>query len=247
MKKILFCLLVAMQYASANSCTGLLFQILSDSYLKPNTEFRLDSISMGTEGSAKYTYVDGKLDNSLSIIHQENLTVEHKYYWNQDPSKLTKTGYEYLMRDSSSADTTYIFEDFYGFGTLGHQRSIKLTANSIHVVTKSLDFATTDSSEIFYTGDSIVTSGNLYISDSSDVLCHEISTKGDTVSTIKFASNENSYTLTVPSDEFTALYYFTYTKQGTTAIRKKEPRTSILPKKRSFDLLGRTVNKKRRL
>jgi len=62
-----------------------------------------------------------------------------------------------------------------------------------------------------------------------------------------FSSSGNNYTLTVPLEQFTAHYYFTYTKQETTAIRKKGPRTSILPKNRSFDLLGRTVNKKRRL
>ena len=260
MKKFLFCLLAAMQYASANSCTNLLFQFLSDSYLKPNTEIRLDSVSMVSEGSVKYSYADGKLDNSQMTVYQDNSTTEYKYYWNQDPSKLTKKGYEYLMRDSSSADTTYIFEDFYGFGTLGQQRSFKLTANSMQLMTKILDFGTSNYSEMVLTNDSIVhtnykgtdkesevLSKTVYISDSSDTQCYEISSKGDTLSTINFSSSGNNYTLTVPSDQFTAHYYFTYTKQETTAIRKKGPRTSILPKNRSFDLLGRTVNKKRRL
>lgn len=257
MKKILFCLLAAMQYASANSCTDLLFQFLSDSYLKPNIEIRLDSASMVSEGSVKYSYADGKLDNSRMTVYLDNSTTEYKYYWNQDPSKLTKTGYEYLMRDSSSADTTYIFEDFYGFGTLGQQRSFKFTANSMQLMTKILDFGTSNYSEMFLANDSIVhtnykgndkesgiLSKTVYISDSSDTQCYEIKPEGDTVSTIKFSSNENNYTLTIQSGEFTSHYYFTYTKQETTAIRKKSPRTSILPKNRSFDLLGRTVNKK---
>ncbi|MBR4348821.1 MAG: hypothetical protein IKP90_07795 [Fibrobacter sp.] len=259
MKKILFCLLAAMQYASANSCTGLYFQILSNLYLKPNAEFQLDSLSMPGVGSMKYSYAEGKLDNYQSTSYQDNSTTEYKYYWNQDPNKLTKTGYEYLMKDSSSADTTYISEDFYGFGTLGQQRSIKLTSNSMHLVTKSLDFGTSEYSEVILTGDSIVHttykgadkesgihSTTVYVSDSSDSKCYETSSEGDTVSTIKYTSNEIYYSLQIQSDELTANYYFTYTKQGTTAIRKKMFRTSPLPKNRSFDLLGRTVNTKRR-
>lgn len=257
MKKILFCLLAAMQYASANSCTGLYFQILSHLYLKPNAEFQLDSLSIPGVGSVKYSYAEGKLDNYQSTSYQDNSTTEYKYYWNQDPNKLTKTGYEYLMKDSSSADTTYISEDFYGFGTLGQQRSIKLTSNSMHLVTKSLDFNTSEYSEVILTGDSIVHttykgadkesgihSTTVYVSDSSDTQCYEISSKGDTVSAITYSSSENNYTLKIQSDEFTTYYYFTYTKQETTAIRKKGIRASVLPKSRSFDLLGRTVNKK---
>lgn len=257
MKKILFCLLAAMQYASANSCTGLYFQILSNLYLKPNAEFQLDSLSIPGVGSVKYSYAEGKLDNYQSTSYQDNSTTEYKYYWNQDPNKLTKTGFEYLMKDSSSADTTYISEDFYGFGTLGQQRSIKLTSNSMHLVTKSLDFGTSGYSEIILTGDSIVHttykgadkesgihSTTVYVSDSSDTQCYEISSKGDTVSAITYSSSENNYTLKIQSDEFTTYYYFTYTKQETTAIRKKGIRASVLPKSRSFDLLGRTVNKK---
>ena len=202
---------------------------------------------MPKEGITKYSYADGRLDKSQTTSYQDNSTIEYKYYWNQDTSKLVKNGFEYLMRDSSSADTTYIFEDFYGFGTLGQQRSIKLTTNSMHLVTKSLDFGMTDSSEMVYTGDSIVESRSLYISDSSDDLCYEMSSTGDTVSTIKYSSSENNYTLAIQSDEFTTYYYFSYTKQETTAIRKKGIRASILPKSRSFDLLGRTVNTKRRL
>ena len=161
------------------------------------------------------------------------------------------------MKDSSSADTTYIFEDFYGFGTLGQQRSIKLTANAAQILTKSLDFGMSEYSEIILTGDSIVhttykgadkesgiRSTDVYVSDSSDSKCYETSSEGDTVSTITYASSENSYTLKIQSDEFTTYYYFTYTKQETTAIRKKGIRASVLPKSRSFDLLGRTVNKK---
>lgn len=257
MKKILFCLLAAMQYASANSCTGLYFQILSNLYLKPNAEFQLDSLSLPGVGSVKYSYAEGKLDNYQSTSYQDNSTTEYKYYWNQDPNKLTKTGYEYLMKDSSSADTTYISEDFYGFGTLGQQRSIKLTANAAQILTKSLDFGTSGYSEIILTGDSIVHttykgadkesgihSTTVYVSDSSDTQCYEISSKGDTASTITYSSSENNYTLKIQSDEFTTYYYFTYTKQETTAIRKKGIRASVLPKSRSFDLLGRTVNKK---
>ena len=257
MKKILFCLLAAMQYASANSCTGLYFQILSNLYLKPNAEFQLDSLSMPGVGSMKYSYAEGKLDNYQSTSYQDNSTTEYKYYWNQDPNKLTKTGYEYLMKDSSSADTTYISEDFYGFGTLGQQRSIKLTANAAQILTKSLDFNTSEYSEVILTGDSIVytiyngadkesgiRSTDVYVSDSSDSKCYETSSEGDTVSTITYASSENNYTLKIQSDEFTTYYYFTYTKQETTAIRKKGIRASVLPKSRSFDLLGRTVNKK---
>jgi hypothetical protein len=257
MKKILFCLLAAMQYASANSCTGLYFQILSNLYLKPNAEFQLDSLSLPGVGSMKYSYAEGRLDNYQSTSYQDNSTTEYKYYWNQDPNKLTKTGYEYLMKDSSSADTTYIFEDFYGFGTLGQQRSIKLTANAAQILTKSLDFGTSEYSEVILTGDSIVhttykgadnesgiRSTDVYVSDSSDSKCYETSSEGDTVSTITYASSENNYTLKIQSDEFTTYYYFTYTKQETTAIRKKGIRTSVLPKSRSFDLLGRIVNKK---
>lgn len=257
MKKILFCLLAAMQYASANSCTGLYFQILSNLYLKPNAEFQLDSLSLPGVGSMKYSYAEGRLDNYQSTSYQDNSTTEYKYYWNQDPNKLTKTGYEYLMKDSSSADTTYIFEDFYGFGTLGQQRSIKLTANAAQILTKSLDFGTSEYSEIILAGDSIVhttykgadkesgiRSTDVYVSDSSDSKCYETSSEGDTVSTITYASSENNYTLKIQSDEFTTYYYFTYTKQETTAIRKKLFRTPPLPKNRSFDLLGRTVNKK---
>jgi hypothetical protein len=246
-----------MQYASANSCTGLYFQILSNLYLKPNAEFQLDSLSLPGVGSVKYSYAEGRLDNYQSTSYQDNSTTEYKYYWNQDPNKLTKTGYEYLMKDSSSADTTYIFEDFYGFGTLGQQRSIKLTANAAQILTKSLDFGTSEYSEIILAGDSIVhttykgadkesgiRSTEVYVSDSSDSKCYETSSEGDTVSTITYASSENNYTLKFQSDEFTTYYYFTYTKQETTAIRKKGIRTSVLPKSRSFDLLGRTVNKK---
>ena len=260
MKKFLFCLLAALQYASANSCTGLYFQILSNLYLKPNAEFQLDSLSTPKAALIKYFYSNGKLEYNQTYSYLDNSTTESKYYWNQDPNKLTKTGYEYLMKDSSSADTTYISEDFYGFGTLGQQRSIKLTANAAQILTKSLDFGTSEYSEIILTGDSIVhttykgadkesgiRSTDVYVSDSSDSKCYETSSEGDTVSTITYASSENNYTLKIQSDEFTTYYYFTYTKQETTAIRKKGIRASVLPKSRSFDLLGRTVNKKRRL
>ncbi len=233
MEKILF--------ASANSCTGLYFQILSNLYLKPNAEFQLDSLSTPKAALIKYFYSNGKLEYNQTYSYLDNSTTESKYYWNQGPSALTKTGFEYLMKDSSSADTTYISEDFYGFGTLGQQRSIKLTANAAQILTKSLDFGTSEYSEIILTGDSIVhttykgadkesgiRSTDVYVSDSSDSKCYETSSEGDTV-------------------EFTTYYYFTYTKQETTAIRKKGIRASVLPKSRSFDLLGRTVNKKRRL
>ena len=231
MKKFLFCLLAALQYASANSCTGLYFQILSNLYLKPNAEFQLDSLSTPKAALIKYFYSNGKLE------------------YNQT--------YSYLDNSTTSADTTYIFEDFYGFGTLGQQRSIKLTANAAQILTKSLDFGTSEYSEIILTGDSIVhttykgadkesgiRSTDVYVSDSSDSKCYETSSEGDTVSTITYASSENNYTLKIQSDEFTTYYYFTYTKQETTAIRKKGIRASVLPKSRSFDLLGRTVNKK---
>ena len=259
MKKFLFCLLAAMQYASANSCTDLLFQFLSNSFLKPNAEFQLDSASIPKAMLTKYSYSDGRLENSKAYSYLDNSTSESKYYWNQDSSALTKTGFEYLMKDSSSADTTYIFGDFYGFGTLGEQQSIKLTANAAQILTKSLDFNTSEYSEVILTGDSIVYtiyngadkesgihSTTVYASDSSNTKCYEMSSKGKPVSTIKYTASENIYLLQVQSDELTANYYFTYTKQGTTAIRKKMFRTSPLPKNRSFDLLGRTVNTKRR-
>ena len=259
MKKFLFCLLAALQYASANSCTGLLFQFLSNSFLKPNAEFQLDSSSMPKAALIKYFYSNGKPEYNQTYSYLDNSTTETKYYWNQGPSALTKTGFEYLMKDSSSADTTYIFEDFYGFGTLGQQRSVKLTANAAQILTKSLDFGTSEYSEVILTGDSIVYtiyngadkesgihSTTVHVSDSSDSKCYETSSEGDTVSTIKYTSNEIYYSLQIQSDELTASYYFTYTKQETTSTPQKGRHIIILPKRRSFDILGRTVDKKRR-
>ncbi len=112
MKKILFCLLVAMQYASANSCTGLLYQFLSESYLVPNAEIQLDSVFVPKESIARYSYSNGKIKSNQIYSYKEESTTDFNYYWYQNPSALTKTSYEYLMKDSSSADTTYIFEDF---------------------------------------------------------------------------------------------------------------------------------------
>lgn len=257
MKKILFCLLVAMQYASANSCTGLLYQFLSESYLVPNAEIQLDSVFVPKESIARYSYSNGKIKSNQIYSYKEESTTDFNYYWYQNPSALTKTSYEYLMKDSSSADTTYIFEDFYGYGTLGYQRTIKFTANSMQSLIKNLDFGVTEYTETILTGDSIVhkiykgvdreselASTTVYVSDSSDTKCYEASPDGDTISTITYSSSENNYSLQVKTTGLTAYYYYTSTKQETTSIHQRNNRITTIPKRRSFDALGRSVNKK---
>ena len=106
MKKILFCLLAAMQYASANSCTDLLFQFLSDSYLKPNTEIRLDSASMVSQGSVKYYWnqIRGRYSFDNQVCHQRkqlypdisvrriHVTLLHHLYETRDDGHPQKGG-----------------------------------------------------------------------------------------------------------------------------------------------------------
>ena len=198
-----------------------------------------------------YTYSNGKVSRSQFFEKESGTTSTMNYYWNKDESALTKQGIEYIMRDSISGDTSFIFENYYVLGVMGHQKTIKVTSQSASILTKDLDFGQENFEEIINKGDTVIinrysgkdnsttlTKTELYVSDTENTKCLEMDKNGTIANTITYEPMNDGYSLSFYSDGFITIHYYSK-PEGTTSIRKTVKRIKIAPKAHYFDLLGR--------
>ena len=169
---------------SANTCTDAVFKEIAGYYMIEDSGLKLDSVISPNFYNQTYTYSNGKVSRSQFFEKESGSTSTMNYYWNKDESTLTKQGIEYFMKDSSSGDTTFIFENYYVQGVLGNQKTIKVTSQSASVLTKDLDFGQEYFEEIINKGDSVIfnrysgkdnsaalSNAEIYVSDTENTKC----------------------------------------------------------------------------
>ena len=237
---------------SANTCTDAVFKEYSFFYMIENSGLQLDSVDSPNFFHQTYTYSNGKVSSSHIFEKESGTTSTLNYYWNKDESALTKQGIEYIMRDSISGDTTFIFENYYVLGVMGHQKTIKVTSQSASILTKDLDFNQEIFEEIINNGDTVIVNNysgkdnsaslsntKLYVSSTESDKCLELNKNGTIANTITYEPMNDGYSLSFYSDGFSTILYFSKHEETTTAIRKTVKPVKIAPKARYFDLLGR--------
>ena len=235
----------------ANTCTDAVFKEIAYSYMIENSGLQLDSAISPNFYNQTYTYTNGKVSRSQFFEKESGTATTLNYYWNKDESALTKQGIEYFMKDSTSGDTTFIFENYYVLGVMGHQKTIKVTSQSASILTKNLDFGQEFFEEIINKGDTVIinrysgkdnsttlSNTELYVSDTGNTKCLELNNDGTIANTITYEPKNNGYSLSYSSDGITTILYFSNSK-GTTSIRKAVKPVKIAPQARYFDLLGR--------
>ena len=235
----------------ANTCTDAVFKEISFFYMIENSGLQLDSAISPNFYNQTYTYSNGKVSRSQFFEKESGSTSTMNFYWNKDESALTKQGIEYFMKDSTSGDTTFIFENFYILGVKSYQKSIKVTSSSAGILTKDLDFGQENFEEIINKGDTVIinrysgkdnstalSNTELYVSDTGNTKCLELNNDGTIANTITYEPKNNGYSLSYSSDGITTILYFSNSK-GTTSIRKAVKPVKIAPQARYFDLLGR--------
>ena len=236
---------------SANTCTDAVFKEIAYHYMIENSGLQLDSVDSPNFSHQTYTYSNGKVSRSQFFEKESGTTSTLNYYWNKDESTLTKQGIEYIMRDSISGDTSFIFENYYVLGVMGHQKTIKVTSQSASILTKDLDFGQENFEEIINKGDTVIfnrysgkdnsttlTKTELYVSDTENTKCLEMDKNGTIANTITYEPMNDGYSLSFYSDGFITIHYYSK-PEGTTSIRKTVKRIKIAPKAHYFDLLGR--------
>ena len=236
---------------SANTCTDAVFKEIAYHYMIENSGLQLDSVDSPNFSHQTYTYSNGKVSRSQFFEKESGTTSTLNYYWNKDESTLTKQGIEYIMRDSISGDTSFIFENYYVLGVMGHQKTIKLTSQSASILIKDLDFGQENFEEIINKGDTVIinrysgkdnsttlTKTELYVSDTENTKCLEMDKNGTIANTITYEPMNDGYSLSFYSDGFITIHYYSK-PEGTTSIRKTVKRIKIAPKAHYFDLLGR--------
>ncbi len=223
---------------SANTCTDAVFKEIAYYYMIENSGLQLDSVDSPNFSHQTYTYSNGKVSRSQFFEKESGTTSTLNYYWNKDESTLTKQGIEYIMRDSISGDTSFIFENYYVLGVMGHQKTIKVTSQSASILTKDLDFGQENFEEIINKGDTTLTKTELYVSDTENTKCLEMDKNGTIANTITYEPMNDGYSLSFYSDGFITIHYYSK-PEGTTSIRKTVKRIKIAPKAHYFDLLGR--------
>ena len=237
---------------SANTCTDAVFKEIAYHYMIKNSGLQIDSVDSPNFSHQTYTYSNGKVSSSQVFEKESGTTSTLNYYWNKDESALTKQGIEYIMRDSTSGDTTFIFENYYVLGVMGHQKTIKVTSQSASILTKDLDFGQENFEEIINKGDTVIinrysgkdnstalSNTEFYVSDTENTKCLELNKNGTIANTITYEPKNNGYSLSFSSDGFSTILYFSKHEETTTAIRKMAKTSRIAPKARYFDLLGR--------
>ena len=235
----------------ANTCTDAVFKEIAYSYMIENSGLQLDSAISPNFYNQTYTYTNGKVSRSQFFEKESGTATTLNYYWNKDESALTKQGIEYFMKDSTSGDTTFIFENYYVLGVMGHQKTIKVTSQSASILTKDLDFGQENFEEIINKGDTVIinrysgkdnstalSNTEFYVSDTENTKCLELDKNGTIANTITYEPKNNGYSLSYSSDGITTILYFSNSK-GTTFIRKAVKPVKIAPQARYFDLLGR--------
>ena len=236
---------------SANTCTDAVFKEIAYYYMIENSGLQLDSVDSPNFSHQTYTYSNGKVSSSQVFEKESGTTTTLNYYWNKDESALTKQGIEYFMKDSTSGDTTFIFENYYVLGVMGHQKTIKLTSQSASILTKDLDFGQENFEEIINKGDTVIinrysgkdnstalSNTEFYVSDTENTKCLEMDKNGTIANTINYEPMNDGYSLSFYSDGFITIHYYSK-PEGTTSIRKTVKRIKIAPKAHYFDLLGR--------
>lgn len=228
---------------SANTCTDAVFKEIAYYYMIENSGLQLDSVDSPNFSHQTYTYSNGKVSSSQVFEKESGTTSTLNYYWNKDESTLTKQGIEYIMRDSISGDTSFIFENYYVLGVMGHQKTIKVTSQSASILTKDLDFGQENFEEIInrYSGkdnSTALSNTEFYVSDTENTKCLELNKNGTIANTITYEPMNDGYSLSFSSDGFSTILYFSKHEE-TTAIRKMAKTSRIAPKARYFDLLGR--------
>ena len=245
---------VASTSAFANTCTDAVFKEIAGYYMIEDSGLQLDSAISPNFYNQTYTYSNGKVSRSQFFEKESGSTSTMNYYWNKDESALTKQGIEYFIKDSTSGDTTFIFENYYVLGVMGHQKTIKVTSQSASILTKDLDFGQENFEEIINKGDTVIInrySGKdnstalsntvFYVSDTENTKCLELNKNGTIANTITYEPMNDGYSLSFYSDGFTTILYFSKHEE-TTAIRKTIKPVKIAPKARYFDLLGRHIS-----
>ena len=235
----------------ANTCTDAVFKEISFFYMIENSGLQLDSAISSNFYNQTYTYTNGKVSRSQFFEKESGTATTLNYYWNKDESALTKQGIEYFMKDSTSGDTTFIFENYYVLGVMGHQKTIKVTSQSASILTKDLDFGQENFEEIINKGDTVIinrysgkdnstalSNTEFYVSDTGNTKCLELNNDGTIANTITYEPMNDGYSLSYSSDGITTILYFSNSK-GTTSIRKAVKPVKIAPQARYFDLLGR--------
>ncbi len=236
---------------SANTCTDAVFKEIAYHYMIENSGLKLDSAYSPNLYHQTYTYSNGKISRSQIIEKESGTATTLNYYWNKDESALTKQGIEYFMMDSTSGDTTFIFENYYVLGVMGHQKTIKLTSQSASILTKDLDFNQEFFEEIINNGDTVIVNNysgkdnsaslsntKLYVSSTESDKCLELNKNGTIANMITYEPMNDGYSLSFYSDGFITIHYYSKHEE-TTAIRKMAKTSRIAPKLRYFDLLGR--------
>lgn len=235
----------------ANTCTDAVFKEIAYSYMIENSGLQLDSAISPNFYNQTYTYSNGKVSRSQFFEKESGSTSTMNFYWNNDESALTKQDIEYFMKDSISGDTTFIFENYYVLGVMGHQKTIKVTSQSASILTKDLDFGQEFFEEIINKGDTIIfnrysgkdnsaalSNAEIYVSDTENTKCLELNNDGTIANTITYEPMNDGYSLSYSSDGITTILYFSNSK-GTTSIRKTIKPVKIAPQAHYFDLLGR--------
>ncbi len=239
---------------SANTCTDAVFKEIAYHYMIKNSGLKLDSAYSPNLYNQTYTYSNGKVSRSQFFEKESGTATTLNYYWNKHESALTKQGIEYFMMDSTSGDTTFIFENYYVLGVMGHQKTIKLTSQSASILTKDLDFNQEIYEEIINNGDSVIVNNysgkdnsaslsntKLYVSSTESDKCLELNKNGTIANTITYEPMNDGYSLSFYSDGFSTILYFPKHEE-TTAIRKTVKPVKIAPQARYFDLLGRYIS-----
>ena len=240
-------LLVFSAIASANTCTDITFTA-GDAFRQDSSYFKeYENKEYENEWSHKYIYKNDEL-NQMIVHYKEGIDTIF-FYHNTNETALKNKGAEYIESNCSTPDTICSqLKVYYD----GEYKGIQTTKKTLtYASSETIESNTHRFSELFlkqdtvvtidyfdYGTDSVRTSQEFLIADSSDdSKCYEYE-NDKIVYTHYYEPNNNGYSIKIVQDDYFREFFFEKTEKST-AIRKTRKPVKIAPKARYFDLLGR--------